>query len=137
MEFLPRDLRFADRNLAQHPTFATVAAITIALGIGAHTAIFSVVNGVLLRDLPHEQPEQLVRIWSATLAFGGVVLGLCGAAALSRLMASQLYGVEVIDPSIFALVAVVLGAIAMVVTFVPALRAARTDPVMPLHGERR
>ena len=70
MEFLLRDLRFAVRNLAQHPTFATVAVITIALGIGANTAIFSVVNGVLLRDLPHEQPRQLVRIWSANMERG-------------------------------------------------------------------
>jgi len=70
MEFLLRDLRFAVRNLTKHPTFATVAVITIALGIGANTAIFSVVNGVLLRELPHEQPEQLVRVWSANMERG-------------------------------------------------------------------
>ena len=70
MEFLLRDLRFAVRNLAKHPTFAAVAVVTIALGIGANTAIFSVVNGVILRDLPYEQPEELVRVWSANAERG-------------------------------------------------------------------
>jgi putative ABC transport system permease protein len=70
MDFLLRDLRFAVRSLAKHPTFAAVAVITIALGIGANTAIFSVVNGVLLQDLPFSQPEELVRIWSTNMERG-------------------------------------------------------------------
>ncbi len=67
MDFLIRDLRFAVRNLQKHPTFSVVAVITIALGIGANTAIFSVVNGVLLQDLPYAQPGELVRIWSTNM----------------------------------------------------------------------
>ncbi len=70
MDFLPRDLRFAVRNLRKHPTFSAVAVITIALGIGATTAIFSVVNGVLLRDLPYEAPGELVQIWSTNMERG-------------------------------------------------------------------
>jgi hypothetical protein len=70
MDFLPRDLRFAVRNLRKHPTFSMVAVVTIALGIGANTAIFSVVNGVVLRDLSYEAPEELVRIWSTNMERG-------------------------------------------------------------------
>ena len=57
-------VRFALRGFRRHPAFATVAVTTIALGIGANTAIFSVVRAVLLRDLPYAQPSELVRVWS-------------------------------------------------------------------------
>jgi putative ABC transport system permease protein len=55
-----KDLAFALRTLRRSPVFAVAAASTIALGIGASTAIFSVTNAVLLRKLPYRAPERLV-----------------------------------------------------------------------------
>ena len=64
LEELPRDLRYALRTLRKNLTFTTTAAATLALAIGTSTAMFSVLNAVLLRPLPYQSPEQLALLWT-------------------------------------------------------------------------
>jgi putative ABC transport system permease protein len=65
METLLQDLRFAFRSLRKNPGFSSLAVLTLSLGIGAATAIFSVADGVLLEPLPYGNPDEVVTVWAS------------------------------------------------------------------------
>jgi predicted permease len=69
IENLMQDLRYAVRGLARNPGFTAVIVLTLTLAIGANSAIFSVINGVLIKPLPYPQPDRLVRIFYASANF--------------------------------------------------------------------
>src|SRR5262245_28899842 len=71
VETIANDLRYAIRGLRKNLSFTLAALVTLALGIGATTSVFTVVNGILIKPLPYPQPERLVGVWHSAV-FQGV-----------------------------------------------------------------
>src|SRR5215813_6547169 len=74
LEHLAQDLRYGLRMLLKHPGFTTIAVLTLALGIGANTAIFSVVNALVFNPLPYPDPQRLV--WVTNVFRGDEMIGV-------------------------------------------------------------
>jgi ABC-type antimicrobial peptide transport system permease subunit len=146
------DLRYSARMLVKSPLFAAVAILTLGLGVGANSAIFSLVNAVLLRPLPFPEPERLVFVWEETGMFGlkdsvvamgnyvdwrerNHVFQQMGALEQTRVLSQLLFGVTPTDPATFVLVAVVLLGIAAAASCIPALKAMRVDSIEALREE--
>jgi putative ABC transport system permease protein len=102
-----QDLRYAFRMFANKPSFTFLVIVTLALGIGANTAIFSVVNALLFRNLPYQNPEQLVMLWEANpeIHVAGYEVFPVSVAAFDdwRKQADSFQAVSVLDSARFAL----------------------------------
>ena len=143
------DIRLGARLLVKDKWFTLAAVAALALGIAANNTVFTIVNGVLLRDLPFDDPDRIVAVgvrdgrggtlsindlsypdardWqtAATRTFEGI----------SRVIPAAITRVEGTDPWIFGTAATQLVAVALVACLIPGRRAMRLNPVVALRSE--
>jgi len=112
METLLRDIRYGLRSLLKHPGFTLVAIVTLSLGIGANTTIFSIINALILSPPRITDPERVVAVWNTP-----------------RDRRSEGYVVT------FSVATLVLLGAAILASYVPARRATKVDPLVALRYE--
>src|SRR5262245_750407 len=148
MRTLWQDLRYGARMLLKNPGFTLIAVVTLSLGIGANTAIFSVVNAALLRPLPYEESERLVFLSERSQQLEGMSISWPNyvdwrksnhvfllAYWLTKLMKDLLFEVKPADPATFVVVAALLILVAIAACWIPARRATKVDPMVALRCE--
>jgi ABC-type antimicrobial peptide transport system permease subunit len=119
------------------------ASVALILGMVGIYGVISYIVSQRTREIgvrmalgaEHTDVTLMVVRQGMILAGAGVFVGLVAAMGLTRLMGSLLYGVEASDPATFSSVAILLGAVALVASYLPAMRAAKTDPVEALRFE--
>lgn len=126
------DLRYALRQLAKSPGFTVVAVLTLALAVGATTAVFSLIGVRMALGAQRSDVLRLIVGHAAKLVGFGTVIGLVLASLSTRLLSALLYNVGAFDVTTFLFVTIALAAVALLASYIPAHRAARADPVVAL-----
>ncbi|CAN5838325.1 hypothetical protein BH24ACI4_BH24ACI4_26700 [soil metagenome] len=138
MERLLQDVAYGLRSFRRSPGFVAVALLSLTLGIGATTAIFSVIYAVLISPYPYARPGDILRLMlrmGGGLVITGLAVGVVASLFATRLLRSQLFGVSETDLLAYAAVAAVLGLVALLACYLPSRRAAAVEPLVALRHQ--